>query len=117
MLAIGSAAITWLTIRPVETWITITGYVVVGTLLLFGWLFPAWRYASNFTDVTTSRIIERGGPFARVRREVQVAAVTGVEYQRGAGVAILVRDSEPLVLRKVARPKALAADLRETLAK
>lgn len=117
LLTLGSAAIAWLSTRPLESWITISSYSLIGLVLLIGWLLPSWRFASNFTDVTTSRIIQRGGPFARVRREVQIVSVTGVEYQRGVGVAILVRDSDPIMLSKVARPKALAADLRETLAK
>ena len=117
VLAVCSGLITWLTLRQIESWIAVTAYVLIGFVLLFGWLIPTWRYASNFTDVTTSRIIQRGGPFARTRRETSHASVSGIEYQRGSGIAILVRDSEPIQLRKVPRPKALAADLQKTLAK
>ena len=107
----------FVSLRTLDSWLAISGYVIAGVIIAFGWLFPAWRYATNFVDITTSRVIQRGGPFARVRREVSTSTVNGVEYQRGAGVAILVRDSDPILLRKVARPKALAADLQETLAK
>ena len=116
-LALGCAVFGFVSLRTLDSWLAISGYVIAGVIIAFGWLFPAWRYATNFVDITTSRVIQRGGPFARVRREVSTSAVNGVEYQRGSGVAILVRDSDPILLRKVARPKALAADLQETLAK
>lgn len=116
-LALGCALFGFVSLRTMDGWLIISVSVLAGLIIAFGWLFPAWRYATNFVDITTSRVIQRGGPFARVRREISASAVNGVEYQRGSGVAILVRDSDPIVLRKVARPKALAADLQETLAK
>lgn len=93
------------------------GYSALGLALLFFWLLPAWRFATNFTDVTSSRIIQRGGLFARVRREFSNSEVASIEHQRGKGIAITSQNGETIVLEKVARPKALAEALRESLRK
>jgi len=116
-MAVVAAALTWASLRPLDTWITYSIYAVSAIALLFFWVIPAWAYATNYTDVTTARIISHGGMFARVKRDVQLSAVTGIEYLRGKGVSINVGEGEPLLITKVSRPKALAEQLRKTLAK
>ena len=116
-MAVASGVLTWVSLRPLETWLAYSIYAASGIALLFFWLIPAWAYATNYTDVTTARIIVHGGMFARVQRDVQVSAITGIEHLRGKGVSISVGQGEPLVIASVSRPKALAEALRETLAK
>ena len=117
VMALTSGILTWASLRPLETWIAYAIYAAAGLALLIFWLIPAWGYATNYTDVTTARIIVHGGMFARVQRDIQLSAITGIEHLRGKGVSISVGEGEPVVLAKVSRPKALAEQLRETLAK
>jgi len=117
VMAVVAAALTWASLRPLDTWITYSIYAASAIALLFFWVIPAWAFATNYTDVTTARIISHGGMFARVKRDVQLSAVTGIEYLRGKGVSINVGEGEPLLITKVSRPKALAEQLRKTLAK
>ena len=117
VVAIVSAALSWAALRPLETWVSYSIFAASGIALLFFWLIPAWRYATNYTDVTTARIIVHGGMFARVRRDIQVSSITGIDYLRTKGVSINVGEGEPLLISSVSRPKALAEALRKTLAK
>ena len=89
--------------------------MAAGLLLFFFWLMPAWRFAVRYVDVTTARIIVHGGIFGRTLRDIQVSAISGVEYSRGSGITINLGQGEPLVLQGLSRPKALAETLRQTL--
>jgi hypothetical protein len=53
--------------------------------------------------------------FGRTQRDIQVSAITGVEYSRESGITINLGQAEPLVLAGLSRPKALAETLRQTL--
>lgn len=117
VLALVSAVLTWASLRQLDTWIAYSIYAACGLTLLFFWLIPAWRFASNYTDVTTARVIVHGGMFGQVKRDIQLSAVTGIEHQRGKGVSISVGEGEPVLLASVSSPKALAEALRKTLAK
>jgi len=59
----------------------------------------------------------RGGLFGRVQRDVQVSAITGIDFARGSGITIAIDSADPIVLSGMSRPKALAEALRKTLAK
>ena len=109
------AGLTWSSLRPLPSWLSYTIYVAAAILLLFFWLIPAWRFATNFVDVTTARIIVHGGMFGRTKRDIQVTAITGVEYSRSTGITVNLGQSEALVLKGWSRPKALAEALRQTL--
>jgi membrane protein YdbS with pleckstrin-like domain len=100
-----------------EDWINFTAYSVVGLLLLVFWLIPTWRFATNFVDITTTRVVQRGGLFARTKREVANTAITSVDYSRGKGIVLSVADAEPLILSGLPKAKDLAEELRQTLAK
>ena len=115
VLAVVCASLTWCSIRPLPTWLNYTIYAVAGLLLFFFWLIPAWRFAARYVDVTTARIIVHGGMFGRTQRDIQVSAITGVEYTRGTGITINLGQADPLVLQGLSRPKALAETLRQTL--
>jgi len=115
VLAAVCAGLTWCSLRPLETWLNYTIYVVAALLLLFFWLIPAWRFAARYVDITTARVIAHGGMFGRTQRDIQVSAITGVEYTRGTGITINLGQAEPLVLAGLSRPKALAETLRQTL--
>ena len=86
-------------------------------LIAVFWLLPSIRYATTFVDITSTRIISRGGLFARVRRELSWSQVTGIEYSRTKGIVILAGEEPPLILTRMPRAKALAEELRATLAK
>ena len=99
------------------TWLSYTIDAVAGLLLLIFWLIPSWRFATNFVDITSARILVHGGLFGRIKRDVQVSAITGVEYSRSTGITINLGQGDPLVLTGLSRPKALSETLRKTLAK
>jgi membrane protein YdbS with pleckstrin-like domain len=100
-----------------DDWITVTIYSVTGLLALFFWLLPTWRFATTFVDFTTTRIVSRGGLFARTKREVPNGSITAIDYSRGRGIVISVAEGEPLFLSGLPRAKELAEELRQTLAK
>ena len=102
--------------RVLEDWLAITINVVAGVLIALFWLLPSIRYATTFIDITSARIISRGGLFARVRRELSWSQVTGIEYSRTKGIVILAGEEPPLILTRMPRAKALAEELRATLA-
>ena len=103
--------------RVLEDWLAITINVMAGVLIALFWLLPSIRYATTFVDITSTRIISRGGLFARVRRELSWSQVTGIEYSRTKGIVILAGEEPPLILTRMPRAKALAEELRATLAK
>lgn len=103
--------------RVLEEWLALTINVVAGVLIALFWLLPSIRYATTFVDITSTRIISRGGLFARVRREMSWSQVTGIEYSRTKGIIILAGEEPPLILTRMPRAKALAEELRATLAK
>lgn len=103
--------------RVLEEWLALTINVVAGLLIAVFWLLPSIRYATTFVDITSTRIISRGGLFARVRRELSWSQVTGIEYSRTKGIIILAGEEPPLILTRMHRAKALAEELRATLAK
>jgi len=109
------AGLTWGSLRNVPTWQTYAINSVGALLALFFWLIPAWRFATNFVDVTSVRVIVHGGLFGRIKRDIQISAVTGVEYSRSAGITINLGQGDPLVLAGYSRPKALAETLRQSL--
>lgn len=103
--------------RVLDDWLSITINAVAGLLIVAFWLLPSIRYATAFVDITSTRIISRGGLFARVRRELSWSQITGIEYSRTKGIVILAGDEPPLILTRMPRAKALAEELRATLAK
>ena len=103
--------------RVLEDWLAITINVAAGVLIALFWLLPSIRYATTFVDITSTRVISRGGLFARVRRELSWSQVTGIEYSRTKGIVILAGEEPPLILTRMPRAKALAEELRATLAK
>jgi len=100
-----------------DAWITLTIEISVGLVALVFWLLPTWRYATTFIDITTTRIVQRGGLFARVKREVTHAQISSIEHSRKRGIVLTVVDAEPMVLTKTPKSKELAEELRRTLAK
>lgn len=103
--------------RVLDQWLSITINAVAGVLVFVFWLLPSIRYANTFVDITSTRIISRSGLFARVRRELSWSQVTGIEYSRTKGIVILAGEEPPLILTRMPRAKALAEELRATLAK
>lgn len=110
-------ALSFLSGRVLDEWLSITINSAAGVLIAVFWLLPSIRYATTFVDITSTRIISRGGLFARVRRELSWSQVTGIEYSRTKGIVILAGEDAPLILTRMPRAKALAEELRATLAK
>ena len=110
-------ALSFLSGRVLDEWLSITINSAAGLLIALFWLLPSIRYATTFVDITSTRIISRGGLFARVRRELPWSQVTAIEYSRTKGIVILAGEEPPLILTRMPRAKALAEELRATLAK
>ncbi len=110
-------ALSFISGKVFDAWITLTVEILVALVALIFWLLPTWRYATTFIDVTTTRIVQRGGLFARVRREVSHGQILAVEHSRKLGIVLTVADAEPMVLSKTPKSKELAEELRRTLAK
>ncbi len=117
VLAIVIAVLCWVSVHQLAAWMVTTIEVLSIFALFFLWLVPTWRFASNSIDITNQRIMVRGGLFGRVQRDVQVSAVTGIDFSRGSGITIAIDSADPIVLSGMSRPKVLAEALRKTLAK
>lgn len=100
-----------------DSWIMLSVEIAVALVAVIFWLLPTWRYATTYVDVTTTRIVQRGGFFARVKREVSNSQISAVEHSRKLGVVLTVNEAEPMVLAKTPKSKELAEELRRTLAK
>jgi membrane protein YdbS with pleckstrin-like domain len=100
-----------------DSWITLSVEIAVALVAVIFWLLPTWKYATTYVDVTTTRIVQRGGFFARVQREVSNSQISAVEHSRKLGVVLTVSEAEPMVLAKTPKSKELAEELRRTLAK
>lgn len=103
--------------KVLDSWITLSVEIAVALVAVIFWLLPTWRYATTYVDVTTTRIVQRGGLFARVKREVSHSQISAVEHSRSRGVVLTVDEAEPMVLAKTPKSKELAEELRRTLAK
>jgi len=100
-----------------DSWITLSVEIALALVALFFWLLPTWRYSTTFIEITTTRIVQRGGFFARVKREVSHSQISSVEHSRSRGVVLTLTDGEPMLLAKTPKSKELAEELRRTLAK
>lgn len=95
--------------RLPESWMQLTAWIVLGAIVLFGWLLPVLWWLGQRTTVTTRRIIVRSGFFVRVRQEVLYSRIYDVSVRtswlqsafRSGDVLINTGADRPVVLRDV----------------
>jgi len=91
------------------------GAVAVAALL--GFVVPVIRYLTAWTDVTTARIVVRAGIWGQRYRAVSLAEVERVEYLAGGLITLYVAGDDALELRGLPKPKLLAQEISNLVAK
>jgi hypothetical protein len=110
-LGVAAFLATFITGKLSEQWMWITAYVLCGALAFFGFLVPLLRYLSSWTDVTTSRVVQRSGLFGQNYRSVSMANIQRVELGAGSVVTLFVSGEEALELRGLPKAKVLAQEI------
>lgn len=97
--------------RLPEQWQTITLYSICGAVAFLFWFLPLVAFLTTYLEVTTTRVIYRKGLFGQHRRELSIAAITGVELTKGQTITIESEGQEPLVLASIPRRKMVAIEI------
>lgn len=92
-------------------------FAAVGLISLFGFVIPVLRYLTAWTDVTTARVVSRSGLWGQRYRSVALASVERVEYLAGGVLTLYVAGEEALDLRGLPRPKLIAQEISNLVAK
>jgi len=94
-----------------EQWMGITAYSLCGALAFFGFLVPLLRYLTSWTDVTTSRVVERSGLFGQNYRSISLENIQRVELGSGSVITLFISGEEAMELRGLPKPKLLAQEI------
>ena len=111
VLGVVSGALSFFENRTLESWQSITIYVVASVLIFFAWMVPLVRQLVAWVEVSTSRLVWRDGLFGQRRREISWHEVSAVDYGRGQ-VTVFIEGQEPLVLKGLPKSKQLAREMQ-----
>lgn len=110
-LGIAAFLATFLSGKFVEQWINISIYASCGALALFGFGIPLLRYLTSWTDVTTSRVVQRSGVFGQNYRSVSYENIERVELTGGSRVTLFVLGENALELVGLPKAKLIAQEI------
>ena len=110
-LAVAAFLATFIAGKLSEQWQVITAYSICGALAFFGFGVPLLRYLTTWTDVTSSRVVQRGGIFGQRYRSVSLANVQRVELGSGSRITLYVVGEEALELTGLPKAKLIAQEI------
>lgn len=110
-LGISAFLATFISGKLSEQWQVIAAYSICGAVALFGFLVPLLRYLTSWTDITSSRVVQRGGLFGQRYRTVSFANVERVELSSGSVITLYVSGEEAMELTGLPKPKLLAQEI------
>ena len=111
VLGLVVAALAFFENRNLESWQSMTVYVVACLVIFFAWMVPLVRQLVAWVEVSTGRVVWRDGLFGQKRREVSWHEVSAVEFFRGR-VTVFIHGQEPLVMRGLPKGKQLAREMQ-----
>lgn len=113
-LTLIAAASGFLQERSLEDW-QLWVWLAAGALAALWFMIALVNYLSGWTDITTSRLIQRAGWFGQYRREFGLHEIKGVELALGRSVLVHVADESPIALRGIPRRRLVAYELEKLL--
>jgi membrane protein YdbS with pleckstrin-like domain len=108
---------TFLVGKLTEQWQQIAAYVVYGLILLFGFLVPVLRYLTAWTDLTSSRVVQRSGLFGQHFRQISYQQIERVELGAGRLITLYVAGEEAMELRSIPKTRIVAQEISRLSAK
>jgi membrane protein YdbS with pleckstrin-like domain len=100
-----------------EQWQQIAAYVVYGLVLLFGFVIPVVRYLTSWTDLTTTRVVQRSGLFGQRYRQISYSQIERVELGAGRLITLYVAGEEAMELRSIPKTRIVAQEISRLSAK
>lgn len=116
MLGIAAFLLSFLYGRFTQQWQQIALYSVCAAIAILGFLVPALRYLTAWTDITTARVVTRAGLWGQRYRAVSLAQVERVEQAAGV-ITLFVAGEEALELRGLPRPKLISQEISNLVAR
>ncbi len=108
---------TFLVGKLTEQWQQIAAYVVYGLILLLGFLVPVLRYLTAWTDLTSSRVVQRSGLFGQHFRQISYQQIERVELGAGRLITLYVAGEEAMELRSIPKTRIVAQEISRLSAK
>jgi membrane protein YdbS with pleckstrin-like domain len=108
---------TFLVGKLTEQWQQIAAYVVYGLILLLGFLVPVLRYLTAWTDLTSSRVVQRSGLFGQHFRQISYHQIERVELGAGRLITLYVAGEEAMELRSIPKTRIVAQEISRLSAK
>lgn len=109
-LALAAFLISFLNDKFSEDWQKYGLYGLAAAIALFGFVVPLIRYLTAWTDITTSRVVQRSGLFGQNFRAVSHANVERVELGSRV-ITLFVAGEEALEIASVPKAKLVATEL------
>ena len=112
-LALGVAAFlaSFLSGKFAETWQNIVLYSVCGLIALLGFVVPWLRWITAWTDVTTTRVVQRSGLFGQNFRAVSMLSIESVELGPRRVISLFVSGGKSLEIEWVSNAKVVASEI------
>jgi hypothetical protein len=108
---------TFLVGKLTEQWQQITAFVVYGLILFFGFLVPVLRFLTSWTDLTSSRVVQRSGLFGQHFRQISYQQIERVELGAGRLITLYVAGEEAMELRSIPKTRIVAQEISRLSAK
>mgnify|MGYP000682757378 FL=1 len=112
-LALGVAAFlaSFLSGKFAEPWQNIVLYSVCGLIALLGFVVPWLRWITAWTDVTTTRVVQRSGLFGQNFRAVSMLSIESVELGPRRVISLFVSGGKSLEIEWVSNDKVVASEI------
>lgn len=112
-LALGVAAFlaSFLSGKFAEPWQNIVLYSVCGLIAFLGFVVPWLRWITAWTDVTTTRVVQRSGLFGQNFRAVSMLSIESVELGPRRVISLFVSGGKSLEIHWVSNAKVVASEI------
>ncbi|MFM5904826.1 MAG: hypothetical protein ACKORF_01815 [Micrococcales bacterium] len=112
-LALGIAAFlaSFLTGKFSEQWQNIVLYSVCGAIAFLGFVVPWLRWITAWTDITTTRVVQRSGLFGQNFRAVSMLSIESVELGARRVIQLNVSGGKSLEIQRVTNAKTVASEI------
>ena len=111
LLLLASFLASLLTDRFDQAWGNTVVYSICGALAFFGFVVPLIGYLTTWTDITNSRIVQRGGLFGGRYRAVSLADIERVELGANRTISLFIAGSDAMQLSGLPRTRMVAEEI------
>ena len=112
-LALGIAAFlaTFMTGKFSEQWQNIVLYSVCGAIAFLGFVVPWLRWITAWTDITSTRVVQRSGLFGQNFRAVSMLSIEKVELGARRMIQLYVSGGKSMEIEWVANARTVASEI------